>query len=152
MVCPATTHVLLQTLTLHPSLGKRVASRPYPQNFSTDHANYMPWPYVLLQTCPLQLVLGRSQSKAMPQVWHCANSPFRGHHHSKVTPTSGKGENITTYTSLTEAPLVGWGQISGLTAGYTHQQKLLRAQHRESTLQFNATAALANILSDSTEG
>ena len=39
---------------------------------------------------------------------------------------------------------MGWGQISGLTTGPAYQGKLLRRYHRESTLQFGATAALAN--------
>ena len=41
-----------------------------------------------------------------------------------------------------------WEQTSGLTPGITHQLKL-NTQHRESALQFNATAFLENACSDS---
>jgi len=53
-------------------------------------------------------------------------------------------EKINTHNSQTQAPAVGWKQTTGLTAGHTHQQKLLRGQHREGTLQIGATSSLAN--------
>ena len=41
---------------------------------------------------------------------------------------------IITHTSQTAAPVVGWKYTAGLTVGPTHQIKLLKEQHRESTL------------------
>lgn len=51
---------------------------------------------------------------------------------------------MTTHPSQTVAPAVGWSQIVALTVGTTHQQKLLRAQQKESAQQSGATASLAN--------
>ena len=46
---------------------------------------------------------------------------------------TGAGGKITTHTSPTRAPAMGWGQTSGLTADPGHIQKPFRGQHREST-------------------
>ena len=70
-------------------------------------------------------------------------------HYSQVTPASGREREITTHTSQTVSLAEGWRQTAGLTAGPAHQRKLLRGQHRESTLPFGATASLANAWSDS---
>lgn len=41
---------------------------------------------------------------------------------------------MTTHTSPTEATAESWGQTSGQTGAPAHQCKLLRGQHRDSTL------------------
>ena len=81
-----------------------------------------------------------------PQVWQSAmalSGPHRGQYYSKVTVALRRGEDNYIYQFDVAIP-VGWEQISGLIAGFTYEGKLLRAQHRESTLQFGVTAALAN--------
>ena len=88
----------------------------------------------------------RSPSKAVSQAWHCASSPDSRQYHSKVTPAVGRGEENHTYHSDSDSSS-GWGQTSGLTAGPTHPQKLLKGQHWDSTLQSGMTIALTHLKS-----
>ena len=60
--------------------------------------------------------------------------PRQGPHHSTVSPAPGSGEDKV-HTSLPVAPVVGWGQTSGLTVALpTNTSYCL--QHRGSALQF----------------
>lgn len=52
------------------------------------------------------------------QAWQCANSPYRGQHQSKVTPTPGKGEdNHTQHLNVAQG---GDWRDMGLRAGLAH--------------------------------
>ena len=61
-------------------------------------------PLCTLQICFLQYTFGQSPSKAVLQVWQCADSPDRSLHYSKVTPVSSRRKN--NHTSQTVPPVV----------------------------------------------
>ena len=79
-------------------------------------------PHILLWTCSLQGTLGQSPSKAVSitSLTMCMQ-PRQG---TALLLPQGK-EKITTHTTLTMVPAMGWEQLFGWTAGPNHQQKLL---------------------------
>ena len=76
----------------------------------------------------------------------CASSPD-GPCHSTVNPTPRRGEEKA-HTSLTVAPVVGWGQTSGLTVAPPTNASYSR-QHRGSAPQSPTTPG--TILNDETD-
>ena len=100
-----------------------------PQQICSNLANTALHLCTFLQTCPFQYTLGKSTSKAVTQAWQWTRIPDRGQHHHELLPAPGRGEDNQKHQSHF-SPEVGWRKTAGLTAGLTHQRKLLRAQHR----------------------
>ena len=84
--------------------------------------------------------------KPAPQAWQCASSPD-GPRHPTVNPAPRRGEEKA-HTSLTVAPVVGWGQTSSLTAAPPTNSSD-PPQHRGSVLQVRTTPG--TIQNDQTE-
>lgn len=61
--------------------------------------NHVPNPHILPQTCLLQYNLGQNPSKVVLPAWEYASSPDSVQHHSKMTPTLGRGKDNHTYQS-----------------------------------------------------
>ena len=94
-----------------------------------------------LANCRIQPAFGRSPFKVVPQAWQCASSPSKSQHHSEVNQPLG--ERKITMCSIWLWPSSRLGADIYMTAGPGLQWKLLRRQHRENTLQFYATTAMA---------
>lgn len=105
-------------------------------------------PPSLLVTCTSHTLSHVYAAANLPSAWAIQSIITGPWARSAAKGLLPRGEGkITAHTSWTAAPVVGWGQASGLTAGTNHQWNP-RGQQWESALQFGATTALENIRSD----